>query len=70
MHKLVYTWGHDRLEVEEQRSLSGLALELMADATAEKSTPANKSGWCRIRWPALERALSYTKRGVRLHRTY
>lgn len=40
MHKLVYTWGHDRLEVEEQRSLSGLALEQMADATAEKSTPA------------------------------
>ena len=35
MHKLVQAWGHDRLEVEEQRPLSGLALELMADATSK-----------------------------------
>lgn len=35
-HKLVHVWGHDRLEVEQQRQLSVLALELMADATAHE----------------------------------
>ncbi|KAK3179474.1 hypothetical protein OEA41_009760 [Lepraria neglecta] len=35
MHKLVYTWGQDRLEIDRQRYLSSLALELMADATAQ-----------------------------------
>ncbi|KAL8789730.1 MAG: hypothetical protein Q9213_000981 [Squamulea squamosa] len=35
MHKLVQAWGHGRLEVEEQRPLSGLALELMAEATSK-----------------------------------
>ena len=32
MHKLVHAWGHDRLGAEEQRPLSGLALELIAEA--------------------------------------
>ena len=35
MHKLVHAWGQDRLETDRQRQLSSLALELMADATAE-----------------------------------
>ena len=35
MHKLVHTWGQDRLEADRQRQLSSLALELMADATAQ-----------------------------------
>ena len=35
MHKLVHAWGQDRLEVDSQRQLSSLALELMADATAQ-----------------------------------
>ncbi len=35
MHKLVHAWGQDRLEADGQRQLSCLALELMADATAE-----------------------------------
>ena len=35
MHKLVHAWGQDRLETDRQRQLSNLALELMADATAE-----------------------------------
>ena len=33
MHKLVHAWGQDRLEVDRQRQLSSLALELMADVT-------------------------------------
>ncbi|KAI9797584.1 MAG: hypothetical protein M1825_005966, partial [Sarcosagium campestre] len=36
IHKLVHAWGHDRLEVEEQRRLSVFALELMADVTAQE----------------------------------
>ena len=36
MHKLVHAWSHDRLEVQEQRQLSFLALELMANATAQE----------------------------------
>ena len=35
MHKLVQAWGYDRLEVEEQRPLSGLTLELIAEATSK-----------------------------------
>ncbi len=35
MHKLVHAWGQDRLKADGQRQLSSLALELMADATAE-----------------------------------
>ena len=35
IHKLVHAWGQDRLETDRQRQLSSLALELMADATAE-----------------------------------
>ena len=35
MHKLVHAWGQDRLETDRQRQLSSLALELMADVTAE-----------------------------------
>ncbi|KAF7508555.1 hypothetical protein GJ744_009104 [Endocarpon pusillum] len=35
MHKLVQARGHDRLEVEEQRPLSGLELGLMAEATSK-----------------------------------
>ena len=35
MHKLVHAWGQDRLEADRQRQLSSLALELMADATAQ-----------------------------------
>ncbi|KAK3176512.1 hypothetical protein OEA41_007835 [Lepraria neglecta] len=35
MHKLVHTWGQDRLEADRQRRLSSLALELIADATAQ-----------------------------------
>ena len=31
MHKLVHAWGRDRLEVEQQRHLSLMALELLAD---------------------------------------
>ena len=33
MHKLVHMWGQDRLEVDRQRYLSSLALELVADVT-------------------------------------
>ncbi len=33
MHKLVHAWGQDRLEADRQRQLSGLALEVMADAS-------------------------------------
>jgi hypothetical protein len=36
MHKLVHAWGYDRLEAEERRPLSGLALELMTDATSKE----------------------------------
>lgn len=36
MHKLVHAWGHDRLRAEEQRALSGLALELLAEATSRE----------------------------------
>ena len=35
MHKLVHAWGQDRLEADRQRQLSSLALELIADATAQ-----------------------------------
>jgi len=35
MHKLVHAWGQDRLETNRQRQLSGLAPELMADASAQ-----------------------------------
>ena len=35
MHKLVHAWGQDRLEVDKQRKLSVLAVELVADATAQ-----------------------------------
>ena len=35
MYKLVHAWGQDRLDADRQRRLSSLALELMADATAE-----------------------------------
>jgi hypothetical protein len=35
MHKLVHAWGQDRLEADRQRQLSSLALELVADATAQ-----------------------------------
>ena len=35
MHKLVHAWGQDRLEVDRQRQLSSLALELIADVTAQ-----------------------------------
>ena len=42
MHKLVHAWGHDRLETEEQRSLSGLALELMAEATGKEAHPSER----------------------------
>ena len=35
MHKLVYAWGQDRLEIDGQRQLSSLALKLITDATAE-----------------------------------
>jgi tetratricopeptide (TPR) repeat protein len=31
MHKLVHTWGQDRLEVEQRRHLSLIALELLTD---------------------------------------
>ena len=31
MHKLVHAWGQDRLEVEQQRYLSLMALELLTD---------------------------------------
>jgi tetratricopeptide (TPR) repeat protein len=31
----VHAWGQDRLEADRQRQLSGLALELMADASAQ-----------------------------------
>ena len=31
MHKLVHAWGQDRLEVEQQRRLSQMALELLID---------------------------------------
>ena len=41
MHKLVHAQGHDRLEAEEQRRLSGLALELMADATSKEEVDPN-----------------------------
>ena len=34
MYKLIYAWGQDRLEVDRQRQLSSLALELIADTTA------------------------------------
>ena len=34
MHKLLHTWGQDRLETDEQWRCSGVALELLADATA------------------------------------
>lgn len=37
MHKFVHVWGHDRLESEEQRPLSSLALELMADVTSREA---------------------------------
>lgn len=36
MHKLVHTWGYDRLEVDQQQRLNVLALDLMADATARR----------------------------------
>ena len=42
MHKLVHAWGHDRLETEEQRQLSGLALELMAEATGKEAHPSQR----------------------------
>jgi tetratricopeptide (TPR) repeat protein len=35
MHKLVHAWGQDRLEADRQQQLSGLALELMADASGQ-----------------------------------
>ena len=35
IHKLVHAWGQDRLEVDRQRQLSSLALELIADITAQ-----------------------------------
>ena len=35
IHKLVHAWGQDRLEADRQRQLSGFALELIADATAQ-----------------------------------
>ncbi|KAK3176975.1 hypothetical protein OEA41_008301 [Lepraria neglecta] len=35
MHKLVHAWGQDRLEADRQRRLSNLALELIADTTAQ-----------------------------------
>jgi hypothetical protein len=31
MHKLVHAWGQDRLEVEQQRHLNLMALELLTD---------------------------------------
>ena len=36
MHKLVHAGGHDRLKAKEQWSLSGLALELIAEATSRE----------------------------------
>ncbi len=33
MHKLVHTWGQDRLETARREQLSSLTLELLADAT-------------------------------------
>ncbi|KAL9607188.1 MAG: hypothetical protein Q9167_007873, partial [Letrouitia subvulpina] len=41
MHKLVRAWGQDRLGGDEQRQLSGLALELIADATGQKKATPN-----------------------------
>ncbi|KAL9628998.1 MAG: hypothetical protein Q9164_007065, partial [Protoblastenia rupestris] len=36
MHKLVHAWGQDRLDGEEQQRLSGLAIQLIADATTQR----------------------------------
>lgn len=36
MHKLVHTWGQDRILDKENRwEISGIALKLLADATAD-----------------------------------
>ena len=40
--QLVHAWGHDWLEAEEQRPLSGLALELMADATRKEEVDSSQ----------------------------
>jgi hypothetical protein len=43
IHKLVHAWSYDRLEAEQQRQLSFLALELVADATVEKGVKPSKN---------------------------
>ena len=42
MHKLVHAWGHDRLKAKEQRLLSGLALELIVNATTKKEIDSSQ----------------------------
>jgi hypothetical protein len=45
MPKLVHAWGQDRLEVDRQRHLSSLALELMADITTQDQIDPGHQLW-------------------------
>lgn len=41
MHKLVYAWGQDRLEADDQRQLSNLAFELMMNVIVKDQIDLN-----------------------------